>query len=242
MIYQLYSFDKENLLNKPETGMGYQIVEASKYGTSNIKKYVVYNSEIAIDLDSNFLSNKTKLFSNRVIMSLENGQNKFKAVSTLDTLILETRSITVLTKRQAPVLKVFSAFDKIKNKRHSGTTGAIDCKIEYANGREIFVRLSAFEDDKRIDFVEKKLKEGSYTTTEQDYKDCVLEKDNPVDRYALPNDEEIKWSFYIKPKTTDTLQRGIVQPAFDHAGGGIECYFANGTSKGTYLETREYGK
>jgi hypothetical protein len=222
--------------------MGYQIIEASKYGTSNINKYVVYNSEIAISLDSNFLSNKTKLFSNRVIMSLENGQNKFKAVSTLDTLMLETKSINVLNKRQAPVLKFFSAFEKTKNKRHSGTTGAIDSKIEYANGQEVFVRLSAFADDKRINFIEKKLKEGSYSTTEQDYKDCVLEKDNPVDRYALPNDEEIKWSYYIKPKTTDTLQRGVVQPAFDHSGGGIECYFANGTSKDTYLEIREYGK
>ena len=65
---------------------------------------------------------------------------------------------------------------------------------------------------------------------------------DPVDRYALPNDEEIKWSFYIKPKTVDILQRGIVQPAFDHAGGGIECYFIYGTSKETYLGTKEYGK
>jgi hypothetical protein len=58
----------------------------------------------------------------------------------------------------------------------------------------------------------------------------------------LPNEEEIKWAFYIKPKSSDTLQRGIVQPAFDHAGGGIECYFDKGSSKDTYIEKREYGK
>jgi len=242
MIYQLYSSDKETLLHKPETGMGYQIVEASKHGSYDTKKYIVYNSEVAVDLDSNFLSYKTKLFSNRVIKHVVDGQQKFEAISSLSMLPLETKSIVVLNKKQAPILKTFSAVEKVQNKRHSGSTGAIDSRVEFANGQEIFVRLSAFEDDKRIDFVEKKLKEGAYTTTEQDYKDCVSEKDNPVDRYALPNDEEIKWSFYIKPKTVDTLQRGIVQPAFDHAGGGIECYFANGTSKETYLEKREYGK
>ena len=83
---------------------------------------------------------------------------------------MDTKSISVLSKRQAPILKTFSAFEKVQNKRHSGTIGATDSKAEYSNGQEVFVRLSAFEDDKRIDFVEKKLRDGSYTTTEQDYK------------------------------------------------------------------------
>ncbi len=95
---------------------------------------------------------------------------------------------------------------------------------------------------KRIDSVNKKLKPGSFTTTEQDYKDCVATNDEPIDRYALPNDESIKWAFYIKPKTSDILQRGIVQPAFDHEGGGIEAYFENGTSNGTYYLKKTYGQ
>ena len=40
----------------------------------------------------------------------------------------------------------------------------------------------------------------------------------------------------------DSLQRGIVQPAFGHEGGGIEAYFEYGTSKETLLFKREYGK
>ena len=242
MIYKLYESGQTALLHKPETGMGYQIIEASRLSSSETKKYIVYNSEVAIDLDSNFTSNKTKLFSSRVIKHFVDGQQRFEAISSLDILSIKTESIIVLSKRQAPILKVFSAFEKTKSKRHSGSTGASDGKVEFANGSEVFVRLSAFEDDKRIDFIEKKLKAGAYTTTEQDYKDCVSENDDPVDRYALPNDEEIKWAFYIRPKNVDTLQRGIVQPAFDHAGGGIECYFANGTSKETYFEKREYGR
>lgn len=243
MIYRLYANNSEKLLHKPETGMGYQIIEASTYFSNSLRKYVVYNSEVALDLDSSFLNIKAKLFSNRVVNYSINGENKFQVINSLPEIILKSESINVLSRNQAPIYKAFSAIEKAKNKRHSGTTGAKDNRIESANGEEIFVRLSAFQDDKRIDFEERKLKNGSYTTTEQDYKDCVSEKDDPVDRYALPNQEEIKWSFYIQPKkTVDTLQRGIVQPAFEHAGGGIECYFGNGTSRGTYLKTCEYGK
>ena len=30
MVYQLYNSDTELLLRKPETGMGYQVIEASR--------------------------------------------------------------------------------------------------------------------------------------------------------------------------------------------------------------------
>jgi len=127
-------------------------------------------------------------------------------------------------------------------KRHSGGNGAIDNPRETANGVEIFVRISAYENDKRINFVENKLINGTYTTTHNDYIDCMYANDDPIDRYALPNDEKIKWAFYIRPQSIDILQRGIVQPAFGHNGGGIEAYFENGTSKNTYYNKKEYGK
>ncbi|OGL43488.1 MAG: hypothetical protein A2W05_09020 [Candidatus Schekmanbacteria bacterium RBG_16_38_10] len=94
----------------------------------------------------------------------------------------------------------------------------------------------------RIDFENKKLRPGTYTTTNSDYLACVRFSDDPIDRYALPNDEEIKWAFYVQPKTKDVLQRGIVQPAFGHDGGGIEIFFENGTSNNTYLDKRSYGE
>lgn len=66
--------------------------------------------------------------------------------------------------------------------------------------------------------------------------------DDPIDRYALPNDEIIKWAFYIQPKKDDILQRGIVQPAFGHDGGGLEVFFEYGTSEKSYFDKRPYGK
>ena len=57
---------------------------------------------------------------------------------------------------------------------------------------------------------------------------------------GLPNDEEIKWAFHIIPLKTDSLQRGIVEPANNQNGGGIEAYFEKGTSNNTILEKTAY--
>ena len=152
-----------------------------------------------------------------------------------------TESISLIPKTTTE-RRIFSEnLVKFKH-RHRGGTGARDNPIEAANGAELFVRLSAYENDHRIDFEKKKLKKGSYTTTDLDYKDCVKYYDDPVDRYALPNDELIEWAFYILPKLLDELQRGIVQPAFGHDGGGIEVFFEKGTSDDTFLFRRPYGK
>lgn len=62
----------------------------------------------------------------------------------------------------------------------------------------------------------------------------------PVDWYALPNNDEIKFAFYIQPLISDTLQRGRVQPAYGKGGGGKEVYFAKGTAKGTFKKQTPY--
>jgi hypothetical protein len=232
MIYKIYSQDAETLLEKPETGMGYQVVNARQYNRLQTRKFVVYNSNLAVELDSDFSINKRKIIN-----------EGYRAILNKATeLMLETDSIRVLNQSTIKENRSISSFKKTYNKRHSGGKGATDSPKENADGYEIFVRVSAFEDDKRVDIVNKKLKPGTFTTTEKDYKECVSTNDDPIDRYALPNDDKIKWAFYVRPKTIDILQRGIVQPAFGHEGGGIEAYFENGTSKETFLFKREYGK
>jgi len=100
------------------------------------------------------------------------------------------------------------------------TKGAKDGKEETANGDELFVRLSAFEEDIRIDKKNKCLLPGSYTTTASDALRCKTEGNNPNERYALPNELPIKCAFFIQPITNDILQRGIVQEALGKKGGG----------------------
>ncbi len=112
---------------------------------------------------------------------------------------------------------------------------AINNTKENANGDELFVRLSAFENDIRVDKVNNCLLPGSYTTTASDALRCKVEKDDPVERYALPNQLKIKWAFFIQPKPTDILQRGFVQPDFGKNGEGREVYFEKGTSSRTFI-------
>lgn len=232
MIYRIYEQDSETLLEKPETGMGYQIINASQYNKSLIRKFVVYNTNLAVELDSNFQANK------RLIVS----EGYKVALSKATELMLETDSIKVFNHNSIREFITLSEVKRVTNKRTSGGKGATDSPKVYANGTDCYVRVSAYEDDKRIDFEKKRLKSGTFTTTFEDYVNCVLTNDDPIDRYALPNDEKIKWSFFIIPKNIDILQKGIVQPAFGHQGGGIEAFFEKGTSENTYALKKEYGK
>lgn len=232
MIYTLFNSDTRALIDEPETGMGYQVILARETYTNYSRKFIVYNAELAVEFDNNFESNKNLIIR-------EGFQN---IVNKSQKILLAPSTIIVLDESAVKEVRTISAFKEIIKSRHSGGKGATDSVKEYANGTEIFVRISAYEDDKRVDIVNNKLKEGSFTTTEKDYLECVRTNDDPIDRYALPNDEEIKWSFYFQPRAVDILQRGIVQPAFSHDGGGIETYFQNGTSNNTLLSKRAYGK
>jgi hypothetical protein len=188
-------------------------------GFNTIKKrYIILNSELAID-DSPHIMNEVKQVFNR-------GYNK------------------VLLQSQVANLKNFRLVEGLVNLRSTfsefSKTGAKYQKIVKADGKEPFFRLSAYEDDKRIDFLNKKLIKGSYATTILDYLLCKAGDDNPVERYALPNDEEIKFKFKIIPTINDDLQRGKVEPAFGHVGGGAEVLFEHGTSNNTFIEKTIY--
>jgi len=237
MIYKAYSFDIERFLSLPETGMGYQVIEAKRYGEISKKRYVVYNGELIIDIDNNFVNYKNLITVKGFSVALNEAKK----------LPIETASISLVSKSLVSKMLLLEKHTLSENKekdkhRHQDGKGAKDHPKESASGTEQFVRLSAYKNDRRIDFEKKKLKKGSYTTTHQDYKDCVDYRDDPIDRYALPNDDSIEWAFFIRPQKIDVLQRGIVQPAFGHEGGGIEAYFENGTSNDTLLPTKKYGK
>lgn len=57
----------------------------------------------------------------------------------------------------------------ISESKNENEKGAIENPIEKADGVEMFARLSAFENDRRVDKINKCLRPGSYTTTLDDY-------------------------------------------------------------------------
>ena len=221
MIYEAKIETKNKLLSLPESGMGYQIISGIKRGSYNSQKFVALNASWIFEYPG-----EGKLLL-KIKQTIKEG---------LENAILTYPDIELNDIRLSSFEQVLNVF----NEESQTKKGAKDNRVENADGEEIFVRLSAFEDDRRIDKINKKLIPGSYTTTLEDYKYCKENDLNPIGRYALPNDDLIQWAFHIKPRKVDTLQRGVVQPAFGHNGGGDEVYFAKGTSSGTFLQQTPY--
>ncbi len=220
MYYRLTVSQEHEFLRLPETGMGYQIIEAAKTGSYSRERYIVLNSEIAIEMNG--------MEEYLISMVLLQGTEACKR----NLEFIQLNAIQLINN------KLFR--DVVKEPENKKDKGAIDNPVENANGEEVFVRLSAFDNDRRVDKENRCLRPGSFTTTEADYLVCKYLNDDPVERYALPNNDEIKWAFYIQPDKTDTLQRGTVQPANGKRGGGKEAYFDKGTAKGTFFKQTEY--
>lgn len=220
MLFKLSATQENDLLNQPETGMGYQVVEATKQGTYTREKFLVLNSEVVIEMNTSTSDNVRKVINEGIFA--------FKASAS----IIALSSMTVLNENQ---------FRNIVNESKSENgRGAIDNPVVSANGEEVFVRLSAFDNDRRIDKVKMCLREGSYTTTMEDYLKCKATNADPVERYALPNNDKIQFAFHIQPLKSDTLQKGTVQPANGKQGGGKESYFAKGTASRTFKNQTPY--
>jgi hypothetical protein len=220
MYYRLTDSQENEFLRLPETGMGYQIIDAKKSGSYLYERYIVLNSEIAIEMNG--------MEEYLISMVLLQGTEACKR----NLEYIQLKSIQLINN------KLFR--DIAKEPENKKEKGAIDNPVENASGEEIFVRLSAFDNDRRVDKENRCLRPGSFTTTEADYLECKYLNDDPVERYALPSNDEIKWAFYIQPVKTDTLQRGTVQPANGKEGGGKEAYFEKGTAKGTFFKQTEY--
>lgn len=220
MYFKLSASQENELLNQPETGMGYQVIEALRKGTYTREKFLILNSEVVIEMNTDTSYNVRKVINEGIF--------SFKSNASLITLNI----MSVFDEKQ------FS--DIVSESKDEDEKGAKENEVVNADGEEIFVRLSAFYNDRRVDKINMCLRPGSYTTTMVDYIKCKDTNDDPVERYALPNNYKIKFAFHIQPKKTDTLQRGIVQPANGKRGGGKEAFFAKGTSAGTFLKQTSY--
>ena len=217
MLYKLSSSNIDTLKKMPESGMGYQLVKTNK--TSYVSEILlVLNGKLAIRDDALKFTN---------VLNVIIGKDLNKAMDAAKEIHIPV--LDIVSPRKSFGIWLEEDTNDLKK------INAINGKTENANGDELFVRLSAFEDDIRVDKVNNCLLPGSYTTTASDALRCKIENDNPVNRYALPNELEINWAFFIQAKTNDTLQRGFVQPNFGKAGGGKEVYFEKGTSKHTFI-------
>lgn len=220
MLYKATLENQSILLSLPESGMGYQLITARFASEYKSRKLLVLNSEVIIEHD-----NFEWLYFSKIVRE---GWNETKATAKEQPL----QGIELTSKSEY--------FNIVAEEDTTSKKGTKDNPVQSANGGMAYIRLSAYYEDKRIDRLNKCLRPGSYTTTIEDYLTCTINRYDPIDRYAIPNDDPIKWVFNIVPKIGDTFHQGIVQPDFGKKGGGVECYFEKGTSFGSFTSEAEF--
>lgn len=210
-MYRLTESDRLSLLRQPESGMGYQVVDAvtSDFRTA---RGVVYNAEVLL-LDADSQNDR------RIMLS----RSLSEAVKTASSTIGTIRSLTVVSDARTTVLSRAEAT--------KAAGGASDAPVEKTAQDEKFYRFSAFANDNRVQS-DNSLSAGSYATPEADGI-TVKTGTEAVERYALPNPDPASYRFKVSPLKDTKVQRGIVQPANGHKGGGAEVIFTAGTTKDT---------
>ena len=211
---------QSKLLSLPESGMGYQIVEAT-FSDRSKKEAIVFNATIAEptnnrSVDQIFKSLRTESFD-----------SMYKSASVSYDIV------DVRLKEDKGIFK--SARKRILDEAKGAESSAID----YTEKSEYFIRFSHYEDDKRIDKVNKKVLPGTYATTFEDAKYCLENNIDPRVRYALPNNLKIEYAFHITPEENTQIKRGTVEPANDQPGGGEEVIFSNGTNNNSVIKTQK---
>lgn len=205
---------RSDLLRRPESGMGYQVVEATS-PDHKTRRAVVYNAELLI---------------------YESEPRRFDLSTTYVRLLESARSATPAEIKSLRVLPR-ATFATLSARESSGATGqkkatpAKDAPKEKTKAGEVFKRFCAYQNDRRVTS-DQSLLPGTYATTEEDAKNVKTGKD-AVARYALPDPAPASYVFIIKPDKDTDIQRGIVEPAFDQPGGGAEVFFENGTQPKT---------
>lgn len=202
------------LLNQRESGMGYQIVEATTID-NKLKRGIVYNAELLLFEEEPRLALKTTAFARLL---------KEAKISTGEIKSLHVVTNTASTSSAFALRETVTRYGK-------QATPAKDAPIEKTKEKEVFKRFTAYENDRRIKS-DGSLLPGTYATTEDDAKNAPTGK-AAVARYALPDPKPASNVFTIKPHKDTVIQRGIVEPAYGQPGGGVEVLFRDGTHAGT---------
>ena len=209
-MYRLSEDHLRSLLRQPESGMGFQVVDAVT-ADHVTKRGIVLNAELLL-LDEDARSDRLILLT----------KTRGETLRTASSAAGRFRSLSVVRDHRTTVLSVRAA---------KAAGGASEADVEKTKEGEKFYRFSAFEKDHRITS-DRGLLPDTYATTKEDG-DKVNTGKEAVERYALPNDVPASYRFSIGPLKDTRIRKGIVQQANDHPGGGVEVIFVDGTTRDT---------
>lgn len=212
-VYHLGDEQVGELLALPETGMGFQLVEATFGGDS--KQLLVFNAYLAIDLSSlglDFTVDPSVL-----------QRNEARIVETL-------KSSVTTTYFAAPGPHSFHLLAARVAAAPSAPTSALAARpsslvkhVTLAASR-VFYRFSAFHPDRRVDPATGDFVSGTYATPESELPFAPTGF-AAVGRFALPNNVPASQRYAVRAPAGTMVSFGTVTPAFGQAGGGVEALF-----------------
>lgn len=204
------------LRSKPETGMGYQLVQVPIAGVPS-PLAVIWNGRFAAE---------SREGVGLVMESAAIGAPAEVRKRFLGDVPAGARVLTWQEARRSGLVT-----ESIYKAGSTGS-GASAHPVEQALDGERFLRYSAYRDDIRIN-ADGSVSPGTYVTTHEDGMGHVRTGMDAVRRYALPNADPAVNRFYLRPTVRIEVRRGVVQPANGQPGGGNEVIFEIGAPKGT---------
>lgn len=222
----------EKLRGMPETGMGFQIVEASLMG--RVAPLLVFNADRAIDISS---------------IGLETGDDPATVLRNGLKIVDLLKSDVAYTLFAAPaprILGLLSTRIGVSPSLPAGqaATGVFTAlpsslvkHVKLAANR-VFYRFSAFNPDRRVDPKTGNFLAGTYATPESEVP-LVPTGFVAVGRFALPVNLPASHRYEIEAPIGTDVDFGTVAPAYGQAGGGVEALFTkaviNAQSSPKYL-------
>jgi hypothetical protein len=208
-----------SLVELPETGMGFQLVEAVVFGSTT--PLLVLNSEHAIDLAEIGLElgdDPSVILRNglRIIDAINSGtvQTVFAAPQPHSFKLLSSRVSVPKISPSALGTVLMAALPSSLVKHVS------------LSANRVFHRFSAFNPDRRVDSITGNFLPGTYAVPESEVP-FVPTGFTAVGRFALPNNLPASHHYEIEAPAGAAVDFGTVAPAFGQAGGGVEAYFKN---------------
>lgn len=212
-VWNLNEQSIRSLLELPETGMGFQLVEAVNWGKQT--PFIVFNSELAVDISELGLSP-----SDDPSVILDNGLRIIESLKSYKTTMFSApspHSFKLLSSR------ISDKPSRISTSLKASMPSSLVKKVVLHENR-IFHRFSAFNPDKRVNPKTGNFLPGTYATTESEVL-FVPSGFAAVGRFALPNSLPASHHYVIEAPAGITVEFGTVAPAFGQAGGGVEAYF-----------------
>lgn len=214
-MLRLNAQQTETLLNKPESGMGFQTVETTAFDGEK-KRGTAYNAELLAFDDEPRLQLRADGFQ-RVLESAPTATAIWK--------------IDVVERPRSAKVRESVHLSHAEKATIDKAQPAKDAPEERTKAGEVFKRFSAYPNDRRLR-PDGSWRDGTYATTEADATH-VKTGTQATARYALPNSAPACYVFTGKPQKDTVTQRGTVAPDFGQPGGGQEVIFTNGTQPST---------